>query len=106
MMLTFYGLKLKSEETGEIERDEEKYKERYQNMLTHTHNHNRIRNDLMLKTNNSGRIIRSLGQMGFARYREPLVKYLQQEVKSGPLKDCQYSLEDLWLPALDVNSKE
>jgi hypothetical protein len=61
--LNFYGIILVDELTGELKRNEDIYKERYANMMKNTHNHDRIR-----------RIIRSIGQMGFARYRKPLVR--------------------------------
>src|SRR4051812_8363087 len=41
--------------------------------------------------NNSsiGRIIRSLGQLGFARYRKPLVDFLAKEIAEGDeLQSC------------------
>ena len=62
MMLNFYGIILVDEKTGELARNDENYLDRYANLMRNTHNHNRIR-----------RIIRSLGQMGFQRYRKPLV---------------------------------
>jgi len=93
MMLNFYGIKLVNEQTGELTRNEENYKERYSNMMKHTHNHDRIR-----------RIIRSLGQLGFARYRKPLVDYLTKECEAKYMDaHCKYSLEQKWKPALNVD---
>ena len=47
----------------------------------------------------------SLGQMGFRRYKEPLVKHLKKEADDdGPLKSCARSLDKFWLPMLDEGS--
>mmetsp|Transcript_16162 Transcript_16162/g.22450 ORF Transcript_16162/g.22450 Transcript_16162/m.22450 type:complete len:123 (+) Transcript_16162:366-734(+) len=96
MMLNFYGIVLVDEATGELARNEEIFRERFDNLLKHSHNENRIR-----------RIIRSLGQMGFARYRKPLVDFFEDQIlKKGELKKCKYSLDNEWKKALEVNSKE
>ncbi len=59
LMLNFYGMILLDERTGEIARDPEHYRGRYSNLLMNSHNFLRI-----------SRIITSLGQLGFKRYKK------------------------------------
>jgi hypothetical protein len=57
-MLNFYGMRLVDEQTGEVEREPKIWRERYTNMNKNTHNHLRV-----------SRIITSLGELGFKRYK-------------------------------------
>jgi len=91
LMLNFYGMILVDERTGELARDPEHYRGRYGNLLMNGHNNLRIT-----------RIITSLGQLGFRRYKKPLVDHLVKEVtKTEALEKCKRSLEMFWLPLLE-----
>lgn len=87
MMLAFYGLELKDETTGEVQRSAE-YEERFR-AHNHVHNHNWLR---------ISRIIVSLGELGFGRYKRPLVDHLAAEVRDGGLSNAKDSLEKFWQP--------
>jgi len=93
LMLHFYGMELVDPSTGEIKRGKN-WKSRYQNLSTHTHNFLRI-----------SRIITSLGELGFARYKRPFVEHLQKEIEDGILSNCKSSFEKFWLPLLDEKTK-
>ncbi|PRP72764.1 hypothetical protein PROFUN_07664 [Planoprotostelium fungivorum] len=93
LMLDFYGMELVSTETGEIKRGSN-WKSRYQNLRVSSHNYLRI-----------SRIITSLGELGFARYKKPFVEHLRTEVQDGELKRCERSFNDFWVKLLDENSK-
>eukprot|EP01107_Rhizomastix_libera_P002041 TRINITY_DN13586_c0_g1_i1.p1 TRINITY_DN13586_c0_g1~~TRINITY_DN13586_c0_g1_i1.p1 ORF type:complete len:209 (+),score=79.48 TRINITY_DN13586_c0_g1_i1:140-766(+) len=85
MMLDFYGLELKDERTGEVGRNpnEKLVKERLSNLRQCTHNFLRI-----------NRILTSLGQLGFERYRQPLLNWLYDEIfvfKSIPNAASSYN---------------
>ena len=71
MMLSFYGMKLKDRQTGEIVRSRyPNYKERfYKTLITSFHNHMRIT-----------RILTSLKETGFGKYAAELCKFLKFEI--------------------------
>ncbi|XP_059185352.1 opioid growth factor receptor-like [Centropristis striata] len=67
LMLDFYGIKLCNKQTGEVQRAPN-WKERFQNLNSHTHNNLRIT-----------RILKCLGTLGFPEYQAPLVRFFLQE---------------------------
>ena len=92
-MLDFYGLELVDEETGEVAyaRDAAHCRARLANVCAAPHNNLRLT-----------RILTSLGHLGFARYRRPLVRVLARAVADGRLPTCTRSLADFWRPVLDT----
>jgi hypothetical protein len=90
MMLNFYGLELVDENTGEVRRHPLIWRNRFRNLLNRSHNNLRI-----------DRILQSLGQLGFARYKTPLVELLKNEVyNTKELISCRYSFENYWKKTL------
>lgn len=89
MMLAFYGFELADERTGRVERvaDERKFRERTDNFNKYFHNSLRI-----------SRILISLGQVGFQRYKMPFFERLQAEVEGGTLASAADSCRDFWKP--------
>lgn len=47
----------------------------------------------------------SLGELGFRRWKKPLVDFLSSEIQSGKLKTCAHPFHSYWLPLLDEDSK-
>lgn len=92
MMLHFYGFTLADETNGRVERlaDEREFRERIDNFNKHFHNCLRI-----------SRILTSLGQMGFQRYKRPFFQRLQQEVDNGTIAVAERSCYDFWKPLVD-----
>ena len=89
LMLHFYGLVLVDAKTGAVARDPDAAHaaERLENLHERAHNWLRI-----------SRIITSLGELGFARYKKPLVAALRKEVEAGTLADAAESCERYWAP--------
>merc|ERR1712224_827225 len=89
MMLEFYGFALTDEKTGRVERlaDEHLFRQRIGNFNKHFHNCLRI-----------SRILTSLGQLGFQRYKKPFFERLQAEVTDGVLATAKSSCDDFWKP--------
>ena len=87
LMLRFYGLRLRCEKTGAIARDPDLWEERLQHLNHSPHNWLRV-----------SRIITSLGELGFARYKAPLLRALRAEVEAGTLRAARSSLERFWAP--------
>ena len=100
MMLQFYGCILVDYSSGRIARHPTIWHRRYRNLVSHPHNYLRISarslsGARMLSPLTSpplcalGRIIMSLGQLGFTRYKQALVDHLQEEIHQvlpcGPL---------------------
>ncbi len=86
LMLDFYGMRLKNEKTGEIERIE-KYRPRFHNLNTSMHNYLRIT-----------RILKSLGEFGYEHYKAPWVKFILHEaLEERTLKNCLDSCLDYWI---------
>ena len=50
------------------------------------------------------RIITSLGELGFQRYKKPLVERLTEEVEAGTLAAARGSLERFWVQLLNEDS--
>ena len=92
LMLKFYGLALADECTGALTRhpDAELYASQMGNLNLSSHNWLRI-----------SRLIISLGELGFRRYKLPLVETLRKEVDCGALANAKGSLEKFWLPLVE-----
>ncbi|ELR16642.1 opioid growth factor receptor (ogfr) region protein, putative, partial [Acanthamoeba castellanii str. Neff] len=87
LMLNFYGLKLVNVETGEVARTEE-WQERYKNMNILTHNNLRI-----------SRILASLGQLGFGRYKKPLFLHFRKEImENKQIPHSKAPMSRFWEP--------
>ncbi|XP_064601568.1 opioid growth factor receptor-like protein 1 [Liolophura sinensis] len=67
MMLDFYGMKLKDEETGEVCRSEN-WEDRFKHLNSSVHNYLRIT-----------RILKCLGELGLEHYKYPVVSFLIEE---------------------------
>ncbi|XP_029580276.1 opioid growth factor receptor [Salmo trutta] len=68
LMLRFYGIQLVNKDTGEVKRADN-WKERFANLERNMHNNLRIT-----------RILKSLGELGFAHYQSPLVRFFLEEM--------------------------
>jgi len=85
MMLNFYGITLKDETTGELEKNNI-WETRFYNLDQHFHNNLRI-----------NRILLSLGHLGFTRYKEPLLRFWEQVIiKEGHLPCSHKSFVYFW----------
>jgi hypothetical protein len=90
LMLYFYGLVLKDEKTGEIERNPENYVDRYKNLSWHSHNYLRIT-----------RICKCLGICGLEHLKKNFLKHFIIEVfQNKELEDVKSSLIRFWIPTL------
>ena len=78
IMLEFFGFTLSNPETGEVARNPLTWERRFSNLNTRSHNNLRI-----------SRILASLGQLGFRRYKAPLLKALREEIDGGKLPTCR-----------------
>ncbi|KAF1391263.1 hypothetical protein PFLUV_G00040100 [Perca fluviatilis] len=67
LMLDFYGIRLCDENTGEVERASN-WKDRFDNLNSHTHNNLRIT-----------RILKCQGTLGYPHYQAPLVRFFLEE---------------------------
>lgn len=85
LFLRFLGCALVDERTGEIGRAEN-YTERYA-VHNYAFNHNWLR---------ISRVITSLGELGFGRYKRLLLAHLRREVEEGHLSEARDSLENFW----------
>jgi len=95
LMLDFYGLELVDEQTGQVQRCLKNWRARYRNLNTCFHNNLRI-----------SRILTSLGELGFSRYKKPLVDHFTEEIlENGHLETCARSLFKHWKETLNVDSK-
>eukprot|EP01121_Diplochlamys_sp_Union-15-3_P001834 TRINITY_DN11597_c0_g1_i1.p1 TRINITY_DN11597_c0_g1~~TRINITY_DN11597_c0_g1_i1.p1 ORF type:complete len:153 (+),score=18.90 TRINITY_DN11597_c0_g1_i1:72-530(+) len=95
-MLDFYGLLLVDLHTGEVKRNPENWKSRYQNLDYNGHNNLRM-----------SRIIMSLGELGFVRYKEPLVNHWKNEIlNNNLLQSCKSSLLRFWEPLTHHDTPE
>ena len=85
LMLRFYGLRLADERNGTVERDESDADgARVANFNQRSHNFLRV-----------SRILTSLGELGFRRYKRPLLTALRAEAQSGRLRNARTSLQVL-----------
>eukprot|EP01102_Stenamoeba_stenopodia_P001873 TRINITY_DN11696_c0_g1_i1.p1 TRINITY_DN11696_c0_g1~~TRINITY_DN11696_c0_g1_i1.p1 ORF type:complete len:416 (-),score=59.12 TRINITY_DN11696_c0_g1_i1:11-1258(-) len=94
MMLNFWGFRLVDALTGEIQRHEDDMfaLSRLLNIVVNNHNCLRI-----------SRVLVSLGQLGFSRYKQPFLEALRREVsptdkKTGPLTKVARSFTEWWAP--------
>ncbi|XP_053171170.1 opioid growth factor receptor-like [Scomber japonicus] len=67
LMLDFYGIELCDENTGKVRRSAN-WRDRFQNLNSHTHNNLRIT-----------RILKCMGTLGFPHYQAPLVHFFLNE---------------------------
>ena len=88
MMLSFYGLTLVDPKSGELGRAPN-FDERIANLSHHPHNYKRL-----------SRMLTSLGQLGFVRYKQPLLAALQAAIDDGALTGpkAAEAAADFWLP--------
>lgn len=94
LMLNFYGIRLVSEKTGEVRRFPRIWPDRFDNLNTCSHNNLRI-----------NRILTSLGELGFARYKKPLVDFFNREIlENHQLPSCRHSLLNYWQKCLEVDT--
>lgn len=89
LFLDFLGLQLADFCTGEIKRAPH-WQARFANVLEHPHNLKRIT-----------RVIQSLGQLGFARWKAPLVNCLQTQIQRG-----RFTPSAVWSIERTTNYKE
>lgn len=96
LMLAFLGMRLVDQRTGRLTRTDD-YVERLANIRRNPHNLQRIT-----------RVLVSLGQLGFGRYRAPLLAQLSHEVDEGLLGNnkAKASLAEYWGPLVhEVDSE-
>jgi len=96
LMLAFLGMRLVDQRTGRLTRTDD-YVERLANIRCNPHNLQRIT-----------RVLVSLGQLGFGRYRAPLLAQLSHEVGEGLLGEhkAKVSLAEYWEPLVhEVDSE-
>ena len=85
MMLSFYGFDLVDERTGALARSDD-WKARFRNLNFKGHNNLRI-----------SRILVSLGELGFRRYKAPLLEALRIEIfERNNLPNCRSSFVEFW----------
>lgn len=87
IMLRFFGLRLADEQTGRVERLDEGWRERLENLNSRPHNFKRI-----------SRMLTSLGELGFRRYKAPFLAALQREIDEGHLPRAAKAYESFWWP--------
>eukprot|EP00736_Rhodelphis_marinus_P006040 Rmarinus@m.7971 len=86
MMLDFYGMELVDEHTGEVRRKPKNWQSCYRNLQTSSHNFLRIT-----------RILQSLGELGFRRYKKPFIDFMYHEIfVAKALPACKRSYRDYW----------
>jgi len=88
-MLDFYGVRLKDETTGELERSDA-WQAQYSNLNSHGHNNLRIT-----------RILKCLGEFDYEHYKEQFMKFYVTEIfENGKVTNCSDSCELYWLGTL------
>ncbi|XP_041804441.1 opioid growth factor receptor-like [Chelmon rostratus] len=81
LMLDFYGIELCDEKTGEVQRASN-WRDRFNNLNTHTHNNLRIT-----------RILKCQGTLGYPQYQAPLVRFfLEETLVHGELPNVKDSV--------------
>ena len=95
LMLNFYGLQLMDETTGNVAPDPTVYERGIDNLNYSGHNWLRI-----------SRIITSLGELGFHRYKAPFLEALRAEVEGGRLANAASSFHNFWLPLVEAEDSE
>ena len=96
MMLSFYGLRLVEVQSGELGRAHD-FDERMANLSRHPHNYKRL-----------SRILASLGQLGFVRYKHPLLVALQAAIDDGALvgSKAAEAAKEFWVPLVYEEGSE
>ncbi|XP_015244699.1 PREDICTED: opioid growth factor receptor-like protein 1 [Cyprinodon variegatus] len=80
LMLDFYGIELKDEKTGDVQRASN-WRERFQNLNCHKHNNLPIT-----------RILKCLGTLGYPKFQYPLVRFfLEETLVKGELPNVKDS---------------
>ncbi|CAJ1051366.1 opioid growth factor receptor-like [Xyrichtys novacula] len=81
LMLDFYGIELRNEKTGDVEKASN-WRERFYNLNSRLHNNLRIT-----------RILKCLGILGYPHYQEPLVHFfLKETLENGELPNVRDSV--------------
>lgn len=94
MMLDFYGMKIKDEVTGEIERAEN-WKERFSHLNRSYHNYLRIT-----------RILKCLGELGYEHMKVRFLEFVIEEaLEKKTLKNCYESCKDYWVETLRADDE-
>ena len=106
LMLDFYGMRLADKATGGIGRRAAGHAAQYENLNTSGHNFLRVT-----------RILKSLGELGFAHYQQAWCEFFVGEVfglgdeqssdghdESPPLPNCRDSLVRYWIPCVKDDS--
>jgi len=93
LMLDFYGMKLYDLKTGELRRSA-RWQRRYQNLNTSYHNYLRIT-----------RIIKSLGELGWANLQYGFCKHILDEVRCGELWNTFDSACKYWCSVVKDDTK-
>ena len=89
LMLHFYGMEMKDEATGELQRHAD-YSDPYENLNYSMHNHLRIT-----------RILKHLGEVGLEHYKKPFILHVLTEVyENGELAQCKNSCLNYWAAVL------
>jgi hypothetical protein len=89
MMLEFYGLRLADNDTGRVERSSD-WAARFAHLDSASHNFLRI-----------SRILKSIGDLSFERYKFPFLKLLATEIyENGQIQSARASLREYWSEAL------
>ncbi|XP_075701340.1 uncharacterized protein LOC142665510 [Rhinoderma darwinii] len=89
LMLQFYGIKLLSEETGEVARAGN-WEDRFKNLNYHGHNNLRIT-----------RILKCLGEIGYEHFQAPLVQFfLEETLMKDKLSSVKRSVLDYFMFAV------
>eukprot|EP01088_Endostelium_zonatum_P006336 TRINITY_DN18454_c0_g1_i1.p1 TRINITY_DN18454_c0_g1~~TRINITY_DN18454_c0_g1_i1.p1 ORF type:complete len:293 (-),score=74.70 TRINITY_DN18454_c0_g1_i1:71-949(-) len=90
LMLDFYGMRLRDDNTGEVERNPSNWKDRYENLNTSGHNYLRIT-----------RILKSLGELGYEHVKVKWIEFFIQEVyENRQLRNIKSSLENYFVGTL------
>lgn len=96
LMLNFYGLRLVNEKTGEIDyvEDTKLKRSRMKNLNNMSHNYLRIT-----------RILKSLGHLGFTRYKKPFLDALYRAVFTDKLvPNARESYKNFWAATVQYDS--
>jgi hypothetical protein len=89
MMLEFYGLRLADNDTGRVERSAD-WAARFAHLDAASHNFLRI-----------SRILKSIGDLSFERYKYPLLTRLSTEIyENGQIQSARGSLREYWSESL------
>ncbi|TKS71020.1 Opioid growth factor receptor [Collichthys lucidus] len=94
LMLDFYGIELCDERTGKVKRAKN-WKDRFNNLDTHSHNNLRIT-----------RILKCQGTLGYPHYQAPLVRFfLEETLVNGQLQSVKDSVLNYFVFAV-LDKKE